>query len=389
MSTTLKSLTQKRNGRTLRESSWDRTGGNGDYIKIAKDEERVIFDATGPAQVTHIWCTVNSPQPYYFRSILVRMYWDGEETPSVEAPLGDFFGVGHGVANHYMSLPLNMVTKQDGPQSFAAMNCYFAMPFAKQGRIAIVNQTGADIPNFYFYVDYETLENFPADTLYFHAQWRRQMPTDGTVNLEQLKAELTEFEGAHHAVGSIKNLTGDGNYVLMQANGAGHYVGCNLSIDHINPVPNVSWFGEGDDMIFIDGEIWPPSLHGTGTEDYFCAAWDYPSQKYDGPYHGISLAEPCRVNGAWETPGTWGAGSFGYSGKWTAYRFHIEDPVIFHESIRVTIEHGHGNSLSDDFSSTAYWYQTEPHLPFPEIPPAEQRMPLTTKESLSSYCRSI
>jgi hypothetical protein len=142
-------------------------------------------------------------------------------------------------------------------------------------------------------------------------------------------------------------------------------------------------------MIFIDGESWPPSMHGTGTEDYFCTAWDFPSGKFSGPYHGISLAEPYRTPDVWETPGTWGAGSFGYSGKWTAYRFHIEDPIIFNRSILVTIEHGHANSLSNDYASTAYWYQTEPHKQFRPLPVAAARMPLTTKESLKSYCRSI
>ena len=186
----------------------------------------------------------------------------------------------------------------------------------------------------------------------------------------------------------MKNLNGQGNYVILDAIGAGHYIGCNLSIDHINPVPNVTWFGEGDDMIFIDGESWP-SMHGTGTEDYFCTAWDFPSGKFSGPYHGISLAEPYRTPDVWETPGTWGAGSFGYSGKWTAYRFHIEDPIIFNRSILVTIEHGHANSLSNDYASTAYWYQTEPHKQFRPLPVAAARMPLTTKESLKSYCRSI
>ena len=389
MNTALKSLTRRRNGRTRRESSWDRTGGNRDYIVIPKGEERTIFEVEGPAQINHIWCTINCEQLYYFRTVLIRMYWDDEDSPSVEAPIGDFFGVGHGVANHYVSLPLNMITRQGSPQKYAAMNCYFAMPFAGKGRITIVNQCDVDIPNFYYYVDYEELETFPEDGLYFHARWHRQFPTDGVLNMEKLKEAHAEFEGPLKEIAALKNLDGNGNYVILEAEGAGHYVGCNLSIDHISPVPNVTWFGEGDDMIFIDGESWPPSLHGTGTEDYFCAAWDYPSLKYDGPYHGISLAEPCMINGAWETPGTWGAGSFGYTGKWTTYRFHIEDPVIFRKSIRVTIEHGHANSLSNDYSSTAYWYQTEPHMHYPQLPCAKDRLPLSGKESLGRYCKSI
>ncbi|MFD1906491.1 DUF2961 domain-containing protein [Paenibacillus rhizoplanae] len=119
---------------------------------------------------------------------------------------------------------------------------------------------------------------------------------------------MTRRKKANYAdqkVYELKNLTGDDNYVLMDAVGEGHYVGCNLSIDHLNPMPGFSWPGEGDDMFFIDGEPWPPRLHGTGTEDYFCAAWGYPSGKYDSPYHGISLYAPIRGNGdAWRESNT-------------------------------------------------------------------------------------
>lgn len=388
MYSTLENLSRPRVGKSGRQSSYDKSGGNQDYIRIPAGEEAVIFDLDGPAQIRHIWCTVSCDAPHYFRSLLVRMYWDHETEPSVEVPLGDFFGVGHGVASHYMSLPLNMVTKKGGPQPYAAMNCYFAMPFLKHGRITIVNETGVDVPNFYFYVDYMLCPDMLEGTLYFHAQWRRQNPTDGTLDMRKLKAELTHFTHGLETISALKNLDGTGNYVVLEAKGRGHFVGCNLSIDHISPVPNVTWFGEGDDMFFIDGDKLP-TIYGTGTEDYFCAAWDYPSGKYDGPYHGISLSEPFRVDGAWETPGTWGGGTLGYSGKWTTYRFHIEDPIIFEKSLLFSIEHGHANSLSNDYASTAYWYQTEPHLPFPAMPSASDRMPRTSKDSLANYMRSI
>lgn len=376
-------------GRSFRQSSWDRTGRNRDYVCIEPGEEKVIFDAQGPAQIDHIWCTFACEALYAFRSIVIRMYWEDEEKPSVEAPIGDFFGVGHGVASHYTSLPLNMITRQDSPQSFAAMNSFFHMPFAHRGRVTICNETGMLIPNFYYYIDCRTLNTFSEDGLHFHAQWRRECPTDGILNMKYLQSTQQSFRGPLEKVSSIQNLNAEGNYIILDAKGAGHYIGCNLSIDHINPVPNVTWFGEGDDMIFIDGESWPPSLHGTGTEDYLCTAWDFPSGKYSGPYHGISLAEPLIVANAWDVPGAWGAGSFGYCGKWTGYRFHIEDPVIFKESVRVTIEHGHANSLSNDYASTAYWYQTEPHQIFPTLLEAAARMPLTSKESIKGYCQSI
>ncbi len=127
--------------------------------------------------------------------------------------------------------------------------------------------------------------------------------------------------------------------------------GCPTLLDLFN------WYGEGDDMIFVDGEAFPPSLHGTGTEDYFNTAW-CPSQGYSAPYHGITLP-----------------GGPNWSGKVSLYRFHIEDPVCFRRSIRVTIEHGHNNQRSDDYSSTAYWYQAEPHKEFNPFPPVAERLP--------------
>jgi hypothetical protein len=130
-------------------------------------------------------------------------------------------------------------------------------------------------------------------------------------------------------------------------------VGCVLSVDNFNAFhQNHTWFGEGDDMIFIDGEQWPPSLHGTGTEDYFCEAWGFPSGEYSAPYTGVSV----------------GRDTQNWSGKWSLYRFHIEDPVHFRKSIRVSIEHGHANDQGNDYSSVAYWYQTEPHRPFAPLP---------------------
>ena len=154
------------------------------------------------------------------------------------------------------------------------------------------------------------------------------------------------------------NLSGARNYVILDARGTGHYVGCNLNVDVFERQVN-DWYGEGDDMIFIDGEPWPPRLHGTGTEDYFNTAF-CPKQEYSAPYHGITVYSG---NEAWP----WG-------GKNSMYRFHIEDPVRFERSIQVTIETGHDNELANDYSSTAYWYQTEPHAPFPALPPVAGRV---------------
>ena len=152
-----------------------------------------------------------------------------------------------------------------------------------------------------------------------------------------------------------KNPSDERNHVLIHAEGAGHYVGVNYFVDSPTPL----WYGEGDDMFLIDGEPWPGSLHGTGTEDYFNSSW-CPKELYAHPYFGYA-----RVNG--ET---------GWLGRTHCYRFHLEDPIYFAKSLRASIEHGHANSLTLDLATVAYWYQTEPHLPFPAIAPREQRQPM-------------
>jgi hypothetical protein len=196
-------------------------------------------------------------------------------------------------------------------------------------------------------VDYEEFDALEEGLGRFHAQWRRENPTDGVEEGGQSNEEFL-FGG--------ENASGDGNYTILEAEGRGHCVGCVLNVCNLRETQRWNWYGEGDDMIFIDGEEWPPSLHGTGTEDYFNTAW-CPQQEYSAPYHGITLG-----------------GGDNWSGHISLYRFHVEDPVTFERSIRVSIEHGHANKRSDDLSSVAYWYQAEPHRPF-SIPPVGQRVP--------------
>ncbi|WP_201002623.1 glycoside hydrolase family 172 protein [Paenibacillus glycanilyticus] len=380
----------RREGTSHRDSSWDRTGGNRDFLEIKAGTTAVISDIEGSGIIKHIWMTIGARDKYAFRKVLIRMYWDGEAEPSVDSPVGDFFGVGHGVASHYVSMPLNMITTQGVVENKAAMNCFFEMPFRQSARIEIVNECENDMV-LYFYVDY-VKQPVSEDSFYFHASWRRENPTKGTADLDQLKAEQDRQHKPNYAqddkVSEMKNLTGDENYVLLDAEGEGHYVGCNLSIDHINPVPGFSWPGEGDDMFFIDGQPWPPRLHGTGTEDYFCAAWGYPSGQYYAPYHGLSLYAPIRENGdAWKESNTISFND--YSGKMTQYRYHITDPIIFRKSIRFSIEHGHANCQANDYSSVAYWYQREPHKAFPEMLPVELRLPIAEKDSARRFYRTF
>jgi len=365
----LGSLIYPRQARTRRLSSWDRTGRNRDFITAQAGETVALADIQASGCIKHIWLTVNAEDPMYLRQVVLRMFWDDEPEPSVESPLGDFFGVGHGQVSHYVSLPLNMITGgKPARANQAAMNCYFPMPFEARACITLSNESDGPLTSIYYHIDFEE-RKVDAESLHFHAQWRREFPTKATVDLGASDARFD-------SINKQANLDGRENYISLEAEGRGHYVGCVLSIDHLNPIPGFGWFGEGDDMIFIDDELGPPSLHGTGTEDYFCAAWGFPSGKYDGLYHGISLAGPTE-------------GELAYSGKWTMYRFHIEDPICFERSIRVTFEHGHANCHANDYASVAYWYQTEPHRTFSSLLPMDERLPLPDSESLLRFRATI
>ena len=311
--------------KAARQSSFDPSGGNSDGRQdwpLAAGETRDMAVIQGAGAITHIWVTIASRDELHLRNLVIRMYWDGETSPSVEAPIGDFFGLGFAKYYHYSSLPIQIGTMN-------ALNCFWRMPFANGARITITNDGPIDVDAFYYYVDYQMLFDAPpADALRFHAQYRQQYPCK---------------EGE--------------NYTILEASGRGHYVGVNQSIHNRAD----GWWGEGDDMIYVDGEEFP-SLHGTGSEDYYCGAWCY-GDAFSNAYFG------CPLRGAHER-----------DAYWNVYRYHIEDPIPFTKSIRVTIEHGHANDRSDDFTSVAYWYQEEPHAPFPALPSAGDRMPGEIKE---------
>ncbi|NUL82792.1 MAG: DUF2961 domain-containing protein [Armatimonadetes bacterium] len=362
-------LTLKRSGRTKRQSSWDRTGGNRDYLTIGKGEVAELARIEGAGVIRHVWITVGCSDDLYLRKVILRCYWDGNSEPSVLAPLGDFFGMGHGIARSFNSIPLNTVTHVDNEGRYGggvAMNCYFAMPFADGARIEVLNECDGDIGHFYYYVDYETHDRVNDDALRFCAHYRQEYPT---------KAD----RGSLYALGENywekmdePCLSDAGNYLILDTQGAGHYVGCVLSVDNIDPLPKkvtignsvreepeYTWWGEGDDMFFIDGEPWPPSLHGTGSEDYLCQAWGMHPRGH--LYAGTSIPE--------RDP------KFPDRRQCTSYRFHLEDPVMFERSLRLSIEHGHANLQENDYSSVAYWYQTPGHPPLTPMPPVIERLP--------------
>ncbi|MBI1774769.1 MAG: DUF2961 domain-containing protein [Proteobacteria bacterium] len=338
----LRGLARLRDVRSRRASSHDRSGGNEDFVWIKPGEAARLLDAEGAGCITHIWMTAACKERHYLRKLVLRMWWDGEETPSVEVPLGDFFGIGHAETRNFASLPLAM-----SPQAGRGLTCYFPMPFAKAARIEVENQCSETSARLYFYVDYESYTALADDMARFHATWHRENPCDG-MSPQGMNFETYQYEGT--------NRTGEGNYVILEAEGSGHYVGCHLDIHNLTETKGRNWYGEGDDMIFVDGESLP-SIHGTGTEDYFNTAW-CPQEPFTSPYFGITMP-----------------GGPNWSGKISLYRYHVEDPIHFRKSIRVTIEHGHANRRCDDYASTAYWYQAEPHKKQRPLMPVAERLP--------------
>jgi hypothetical protein len=363
----LESLFILKNCISRRISSYDKSGGNHDWLDIEPNETKNLAEITGAGVIRHIWMTNwtagedGVEEAFNLRKLILRMYWDNEQEPSVEVPLGDFFGVGFGLRKNYSSAAFSM-----SPQDGRALSCFLPMPF-KEKAVITLESNCEQHTNFYFYIDYEEYPQVPDyfEIGYFHAQWHRECNTSGWAPVEpglldREKAGIPEEPKWYPRAWLTRNTDGSHNYVILEAAGKGKFVGCNLNIDVFERQAN-EWYGEGDDMIFIDGEPWPPSLHGTGTEDYFNTAF-CPTQEFCAPYHGITVYSGEKAG-------------FKYGGQNSMYRLHIRDPINFNSSIKVTIEHGHANKLSNDYSSTAYWYQAEPHWPFGAILPVEQRLP--------------
>jgi hypothetical protein len=326
--------------RSKRAGSYDRTGGNADNIPNVADGARVtLMEVKGAGIITHIWITLApGPDTLNRNDVIIRMYWDGKPYPSVEAPIGAFFGNGWGESYNFVSAPL-AVTPGWG-KSYVS---YFAMPYSQGARIEIENQSGRKIDALYFNIDYEEMPKLPADLGRFHA-WYNHVLTHAPAEGEN-EWELLGPQG--------KNLDGRDNYVFADIKGRGHLVGVNYYVNSPGPM----WYGEGDEMVFIDGEALP-SINGTGTEDYFNTSWS-PKELFQHPYFGYA-----RVNN--ET---------GWLGRTHLYRFHVADPIYFDKSCRYTIEHGHNNCLTLDLASVAYWYQDEAS-PLPRSFSKQERQPM-------------
>ncbi len=338
--------------KTGRSSSWDTSGRNRDCWLVPAQSSVVLADITGSAQITHIWMT----QYDHYRECLLKVTYDDAAFPSVLVPLGDFFCLGHSMVNSFQSALFTAST--NFPYQFnkpCALNCYVPMPFARRAVVELVNESDREQLQ-YFYVDFETLEDFPADTAYFHAEFRRTNPFGGWG--AEIRPNTPEADAANSERQAWEN-----SYVILETKGRGHFIGCNLSVTNFCN----DWWGEGDDMIWVDGYKWPPDLHGTGSEDYLGHAGgmqeDATLRNGSSIFEGRTIPTP-EIN-LWR----------GNSGYQTGYVFHLENPIHFEREIKVTIEHGHANHLANEMSSTAYWYAQKPTR-VADIPSVEQRLPV-------------
>ena len=333
-------LAQIKSGlKNKRISSTDKTGGNRDRLEpFQPGEKRTIAEINGVGVINHIWITIAPPPDQLSRNdIIIRMYWDGNDYPSVESPIGPFFGQGWNESYNYASLPLSA-----GPKEGTGLSCYFSMPFEKGARIEIENQSDKTINAFYFYIDFLEMAELPEGMGRFHAWYNHS-----------LSKALPEGETEWALTGEWKpNTQLDRNYVFIETKGKGHFVGINYYVHSPTPM----WYGEGDDMWFIDGEK-TPSLIGTGTEDFFNTSW-CPKEPFSHPHFGYP-----RVNN-----------DVGWLGRTHVYRFFINDPIFFETEVKGTIETGHNNNLTLDLATMAYWYQDSAAM-LPPAPSKAQRQP--------------
>jgi len=314
---------------------WDFS--NADARPVQPGQTLVLAELTGPGMIHHFWNTIDAVEYGASRNLVIRMYWDGEENPSVEVPLGDFFGVGHGMSVDFGSAMVSVTSEG------MSRNCYWPMPFRESAKITVTNEGRLTVDSIYWAVDWTKLDSLPADTPYFHSQYRQEYPC----NLE---------DGLRYVIADIK--------------GKGHYVGTILNCRQHER----GWMGEGDDFFFIDGEE-TPSMRGSALEDYFCDAWGF--RESANMYHGVTVYEGYEIQDRtsvyrWHTTGPI---SFDESIRfemehWGWWWKHHEDGTIDHEINQNTIEAG---TRSDDWSTVAFWYQLEPHAPFPKFPTMEER----------------
>ena len=290
-------------------------------LKLAPGSTTTLMDHEGPGVIRHMWFTFRNS---FYRSVILRIYWDGQDHPSVEAPLGDFGCNAWNERQDVLGAPVNV-------NPHGGMNIYFPMPFRRHARITVENDGVNELPGFFYTINY-TLEEVPEEALAFCAQWRRTNPLPYAQ--EYVMADGIRGRGQYV-----------GTFMAWQQNSAG-------------------WWGEGEIKMFLDGDGEHPTICGTGTEDYFCGAWGFDRRDFSGPYAGFR--QVVKTSGE---PGC----------RMTLYRFHVHDPVFFKSDLRVHMQalgwrsEGRYLALQDDISSVVYWYQTLPSAPLPELPGADAR----------------
>lgn len=304
-------------------------GSNDDSKRIMPGETLVLADLKGPGVVSHMWLTIADNEYAWPRLLRLRVYYDGKKTPSVDVPLGDFFGVGHGYERNLDSLPIR------DSSNGRARNSYWSMPFREGCRITVTDEGERPVTMFYYHVDWQKYSALPDDIAYFHGYYRQERPA-----------------------------VAGKNYEFLNVKGTGHYVGTVLSVIQ----SSVGWFGEGDDLFFVDGAP-KPQIYGTGAEDYLSEAWGL--RVVSGPWSGTPVTEGERVGA-----------------RLTGYRWHVPDPIPFTKSLWAGIEHSgwtydpDGKLRSgfeqrpDYYSSAAFWYQIGVNEDLPEPPYGQERLPL-------------
>ncbi len=312
---------------------------------LKQGQSHVLLETEGPGMVRHIWCTLPPDNVDHLRNVILRMYWDGQPQPSVEVPLGDFFGVSHG---RQRPMQAELVAMQVGK----GFNCWIPMPFRSHAHITITNEASSDVEMFFYQVDFTLGDPVDEHTGYLHAQFRRANPCP----------------------------VGEDFTILDGVEGRGIYLGTVLGVRSLY---EEAWWGEGEVKFYLDGDRDKPTICGTGTEDYMGSAWGL--DEVTTPYQGAPLVDR-------------------EHGLYSLYRFHAKDPIYFQQSLRVTVQQigcgsrqkaraHYGSDLvvhpavgvppesdicyferSDDYASVAYWYQELPTRPFPVLPDREKRI---------------
>ncbi len=328
-------------------NSTDPSGANSDMRAIAPGATLTILNVDGPGEITHIWLTMADYENYALKKVVLRMYWDNDKNPSVLTPIGDFFGLGLGLYHPWHSEVLSVAPDR-------ALNSFFPMPFQRHARMTITNYGHDPVTALYYNIDYRTYKQpLPKDILYFHAEYRQAQPNRGWTN------EWTNNETP--LANCIPNMSGRGNYVILNTVGHGQYAGATFSVLQNQG----SWWGEGDMMYFIDGST-RPVMYGTGSEDAFLGAFGYGSNRNTLGGHTFSYS----LYGA-PIVGSQMAGSGS-----SIYRFYLHSPIPFEKSFKATLEHGNANVRSDNFYSVAYWYQAGPQqTELPALPSVQDRIP--------------